>query len=240
MSLYDLKWSFPIGLFIGGAIGVFVGWKLSERSKKDVEEAKMEELQAFYDSKIAELKAVQVDYSKLTKDIPETSKNEAQNTEENGNGRPKILPLDTTFYHPDGTDDLPPFDYSKLSHNYTDLQKTYDREADLKGENKPYFPRQISRKQFETPNEFLKVKLTYYEQNGIFTDMNDWPDDTIDEDYFGLDNLSKFGTEEANIDGEFGGDTLYFRDERAQKDFMILYDGVTDFNDVTPGGLCKD
>lgn len=123
------------------------------------------------------------------------------------------------------------YDYSKVHNkNFKDLEKEYERD-ELK--EVITFPHQITRYQFENDGGYVKEDLTYYEQNGVFVDQKcDEVIDAYDENYFGLDNLNKFGTSEASIDGQNDLNEIYLRDNNINVDFRIERNSSEDWNTV--------
>ena len=129
----------------------------------------------------------------------------------------------------------PNYDYSKISREqYSDLKKEYEREPIIE-EGK--FPHLITQDSYEHAAGYVKEEVMYYEQNGIFATLDD---DTIvdhlSEEYFGLDNLSLFGTEQASLDHKSSLYELYLRDEELHIDYHIIYNGTEDFDHL---GDCR-
>ena len=121
-------------------------------------------------------------------------------------------------------------DYSKISRNkYTGLQKEYERE-ELKIDVVK-LPKQITKKEYDFDTRYNKVELMYYETNGIFTTMDDEVHDEYSEEYFGSDNILKFNSPEASLDGQNAFNELYLRDEELKIDYCIVYTSE-DFNKV--------
>ena len=129
----------------------------------------------------------------------------------------------------------PHYDYSKISREqYSDLKKEYEREPIIE-EGK--FPHLITQDSYEHAAGYVKEEVMYYEQNGIFATLDD--DTIVDhltEEYFGLDNLSLFGTEQASLDHKSSLYELYLRDEELHIDYHIIYNGTEDFDHL---GDCR-
>ena len=116
----------------------------------------------------------------------------------------------------------PNFDYSNISKvKYTDLQKEYDREPIQL--NEVHFPVQITKREFDFNTGYKKIELMYYEQNGVFTTMDDEICDEYKEEYFGIDNILKFNSEEASLDGQSAWNELYLRDDTLKIDYCLVY-----------------
>lgn len=114
------------------------------------------------------------------------------------------------------------FDYSRISkEKYTDLSKEYEREP-IKL-NEVHFPVQITKREYDFNTAYKKVELMYYETNGVFTNMEDEIIEEYREEYFGTDNILKFNTEEASLDGQTAWNELYLRDDALKTDYCIIY-----------------
>ena len=254
-----------IGTFVGSLIGsattIFVMKKLGKLEEKhnfEAQQKQLNEVYELYNNKIEELKKLKtgVNYSALK---PEKTLNSDQKSASSNSGKddkmalyktsnPKYLMQDELAK--DQTPDLSDFnigtgvlesrsngnqqfDYSKIiKEKYTGLQKEYEREEI---EQKKY-PEQITVEEFEDEIAYRKETLIYYEQNGIFAGYDDIDvTDTYDEDYFGLDNLSLFGSEQASLDGKSSRNELYLRDRLHNVDFHLIYNPTEDFNKVVNG-----
>ena len=116
----------------------------------------------------------------------------------------------------------PNFDYSNISkEKYTNLQKEYDREPIQL--NEVHALKQITKREFDFNTGYKKIELMYYEQNGVFTTMDDEICDEYKEEYFGIDNILKFNSEEATLDGQNAWNELYLRDDALKIDYCLVY-----------------
>lgn len=126
-----------------------------------------------------------------------------------------------------------PINYAKISQDkYKNLTKEYEREE----LETPKFPHLITKDSYEHAGGYVKEEVMYYEQNGIFADMEDNLIDHLTEQYFGLDNLNLFGTEQASLDGRNDLYEIYLRDEELHIDYHIIYNGTEDFEHL---GDCR-
>lgn len=97
------------------------------------------------------------------------------------------------------------------------------------------FPVRISRGEFE--NSKSQVYLTYYEEAGVLATLDDMESD-YDEDYFGIDNLSKFGDNNEEYDEDMF--TLHFKDVENGRCFEIYYEPHLSWEEVKANtGGCK-
>jgi len=127
----------------------------------------------------------------------------------------------------------PKVDYAKISKNkFQNLSKEYEREEI----EEPKYPHQITKDSYERAGGYVKEEVMYYEQNGIFATLDDTIVDHLTEEYFGLDNLNLFGTEQASLDGKSDLYEIYLRDEVIHTDYHIIYNGTEDFDHL---GDCR-
>lgn len=242
-----------IGTFFGSVIGsvstILVFKKLGKLEEKKLiehEQEHVEEVKKYYLEKIEEIKNNRVDatncieYAKknevktenpektyaeqLRDDIEKKMKEKQRIAFENLNIEEKNKKMAGSF------------DYSKVSKDrYENLQKEYDRE-EIEIDEEAY-PHLIHKSEFERPGGYVKNEIIYYEQNGLFTDMEDNVIIHLSEKYFGVDNLSNFGSEQARLDNQSGMYEMYLRDEVMHQDYHIIYNGTDDFEHM---GDCRD
>lgn len=93
------------------------------------------------------------------------------------------------------------------------------------------FPRIITREQFYTDNGYAKIKLNFYEEDGVFAHRGDNSNSGIPEEYFGPQNLSEFGNYKYD-DGETDEWTLYFRSDIDKTDYDVYYDPYESYESV--------
>lgn len=89
------------------------------------------------------------------------------------------------------------------------------------------FPVRITKGEFE--NSKSQVYLTYYEEAGVLATLDDMESD-YDEDYFGIDNLSKFGDNNEEYDEDLF--TLHFKDAENGMCFEIYYEPHLSWEEV--------
>ena len=234
-----------VGTFIGSIIGstgtMFVFKKLGKLEQKKLnehEEEHVEEVRKYYQEKIREITSNVVDASKS---IEYAEKNVKDITEEKpvvqaapATEHRERLKYDTLDIHGGDKADTG-FDYSRISRSkYLDVQKEYEREEPEIDEDR--YPIQIKKSDYENPDAYVKEEVMYYEQNGIFADMEDNIIDHLTEAYFGNENLAKFGSQQASLDGKSGLFELYLRDEEIHTDYHIIYNGTEDFEHL---GDCR-
>lgn len=238
-----------VGTFIGSAIGsictVFALKKLNKLEyNKDIESERqrIQEVCTYYEEKLKEVKSI--------KKTIETAKDNVKIEEEIKYNNPKYTYQDRLSSQISVEDDeqddpadfnegnavlevdrgvRPAVDYSKISRIYDGLTKEYEREEN---KNVIEFPYIISRLNYERDTGYKKVELMYYEQNGIFATLDDVMSDEYTIDYFGLDNVNIFGSEEANPTGDAGGNDLYLRDKTLLIDFHLIYNPTEDFDKI--------
>lgn len=228
------------GLLLGALIGSLIGstgtllvlkklGKLEEKKLAEREAEHIEEVKRYYEAKIKEAKNKVNEEKKNTetaeKVIAEV-KNDIKTLERPNKSRISYEGLDVKDEDP-----TPAFDYSKISKDkYKELQKEYEREEIL--EEYDEHPHQITKGCYENEPGFHKMELMYYEQNGIFTYMDDTICNTVTEEVIGADNLSLFGTDDASIDGLSGMYDLYLRSSKIMTDFHLIYNGTEDYYKV--------
>ena len=226
-----------VGTFFGsvlGSIGTILVFKkigkLEEKKIIEHEEECLEEVRKYYQQKIEEIRKDRIN---ATECIEFAKKNEVKTEPV------KETPAKTRITFSDISVEEPQVkqvDYSKISKDkYTNLQKEYDRD-EIEIDEEAY-PHLIRKSEFERPGGYVKNEVIYYEQNGIFTDMEDNVIVHLDEKYFGLDTLSNFGSEQARLDNQSGVYEMYLRDEVMHQDYHIIYNGIDDFEHL---GDCRD
>ena len=248
------------GTFFGAILGsvgtIFTLKKLNKLEyKKDLEAEgeRIAEVVEIYENRIKKLKDLKISGAaeEAKNDISKSESDKIVN--ENAKNAHSRITLDTNIDDPDDQkitnpkflyqdriaeemkENKPNYDYSKISREqYSDLKKEYEREPIIE-EGK--FPHLITQDSYEHAAGYVKEEVMYYEQNGIFATLDD---DTIvdhlSEEYFGLDNLSLFGTEQASLDHKSSSYELYLRDEELHIDYHIIYNGTEDFDHL---GDCR-
>lgn len=232
--------------------------KLDANEEIEKNQAKIDEIYKFYNDKIREIKDEYAETRKnqmmmLSEEEEDVIKVVNTSAATHTTGSPKDIYTDR-ISNEDSNDDAADFnegtntllsdrgvrinreassknaaiDYSKITKKYDNLEKEYEREEI----ETITFPHQITKDDYENAGGYVKEELIYYEQNGIFADMNDIEMDEYDENYFGLDNLSKFGSEQASLDGANDLFELYLRDNTLRVDFHLIYNGTEDFNKI--------
>lgn len=243
-------------IFVMKKLKKFDAKEQNKKNQKDIEqiqeyyENKIKELQTTKDIKIDNIvkdnppeKVMKVDISKL----PETE-NKTEVVIKNPS--PKDIVADIAKQYEEGEYDPADFnegtnllevdrglriipqykkDYAKISRKYENVNKAIEREEQ---KEKVEFPHQITKENYEMSGGYKKEELIYYEQNGIFADMNDNVIDEYTEEYFGLDNLNLFGTDQASLDGKSDPYEIYLRDRALLLDFHIIYNGTEDFEKI--------
>ena len=100
----------------------------------------------------------------------------------------------------------------------------------------PKLPVRISKGEFENGGN-KQIFLTYYEESGVLATLDDMESD-YDEDYFGLDNLSKFGDNNEEYDEDLF--TIHLRNVDEKLDFEIYYEPNLSWYEVKYNtGGCK-
>lgn len=93
------------------------------------------------------------------------------------------------------------------------------------------YPRIITHEEFNQPNGYVKLKLTYYEESAVFAHTGDSSNSGFTEEYFGLQNLSEFGNYKYD-DGESDPYTLWFRSDADGTDFQVYYEPNETYDEV--------
>lgn len=241
------KIGFLLGTFFGAILGststILVVKKLKKIAEKEYNLAESEavnEVREYYREKLERLKDIHkpCDYTAVKSDknieIKEEKIEPAITKPVVTN--PKILYQDRLAKEEaEAERKKKQFDYSQVSKaKYTDLKEEYEREDPVIDENQ--LPHLITQENYQHTGGYVKEEVIYYEQNGIFADMNDEIVDHLDEQYFGLDTLSLFGTKGASLDGKNSLYELYVRDETLHIDYHIIYNGTEDFDHL---GDCR-
>ena len=81
------------------------------------------------------------------------------------------------------------------------------------------FPDQITEDEYKEDSRYAKIKIIYYEVDGVFTTFDNKLVKYLDEEYFGIDNLNLFN-KDCNI---------YLRDEIIHVDYHMVYEGCTSY-----------
>ena len=275
MAFGKLETGLIIGTFVGNLVGSGVTILVMKKLKKleykrdlEAQQKQYEEVYAFYNNKIEELKKLKngVDYAavevkksnekleklnkisnststvKVTADgrideeaynNPKTMMQERQAADDGSDGPdPSDFNIGTGVLERDNGW-RPKVDYAKISREkYSNLTKEYEREELVT----PKFPHQITKDMYERAGGYIKEEVMYYEQNGIFADLEDNIVDHLTEEYFGIDNINLFGTEQATLDGKNDLYEIYLRDEELHTDYHIIYNGTEDFEHL---GDCR-
>ena len=269
MAFGKLETGLIIGTFVGNLVGSGVTILVMKKLKKleykrdlEAQQKQYEEVYAFYNNKIEELKKLKngVDYAavevkksnekleKLNKMSSSTSTVKVTadgRIDEEAYKSPKTLMQERQAAEDNAK--VPIFDsdrerkigmdYAKISREkYSNLTKEYDRE-ELDIEPIKY-PEQITMDEFEDEIAYRKETLIYYEQDGVFAGLDDIPvNDLYDEQYFGADNLLLFGSMQASLDGKSSTNELYLRDRIHNVDFHLIYEPIRAFSDIEKAGL---
>ena len=226
-----------VGLLVGALFGSIIGSTgtllvLKKLKKLDVnrnleeEEQHIDEIKTYYENKIKEIKNEVIDIPKCVEAAAKSVERSEEKAEEIK--RPARITFDNLNIDNRPEANKPEFDYSKISRDkYADLQKEYEREEIQ--EEVDELPHQITKDNYEHGIGFKKLELMYYEQNGLFTYMDDTICNNVTEDIIGADNLSLFGTDDASIDGMSGMYDLYLRSSKIMTDFHLIYNGTEDY-----------
>ena len=107
----------------------------------------------------------------------------------------------------------------------------YEFYEEYGGPDNGKFPKIITRKEYEEPNGYVKLKLTYYEESAVFAHTGDSTNSGFTEDYFGLQNLSEFGNPVYD-DEDSDGYTLWFRSDTDGTDFQVYYEPNETYDEV--------
>lgn len=238
MRFRDDNMGLLLGFFIGGIVGSTgtllvmkkLG-KLENRNAMEHESQTIAEVSKYYENKIEQIKKEKL--------VEEKDISTAESVIEAAKDEVKEVPIamNKGRIQYDGLNiskepEAPTFDYSKISRDkYKDLQKEYEREEIEEEYNE--LPHQIGKGTYENSTGYAKLELMYYEQNGIFTYMDDTICNNVTEDIIGAENLALFGTDDASIDGLSGMYDLYLRSNKIMTDFHLIYNGTEDYYKVT-------
>lgn len=81
------------------------------------------------------------------------------------------------------------------------------------------FPHQITEDEYKEDSRYAKIKIIYYEVDGVFATFDGKLVEYLSEEYFGIDNLNLFN-EDCNI---------YLRSETKYVDYHMFYEGCTSY-----------
>jgi len=232
-----------VGLLVGALFGSIIGStgtilvlkklkKLDVKHNLEEEERHIDEIKTYYENKIKEIKNGVIDIPKCVEAAAKSVERSEEKAEEIK--YPARITYDNLNIDNRPEANKPAFDYSKISRDkYADLQKEYEREEIQ--EEVDELPHQITKDNYEHGIGFKKLELMYYEQNGLFTYMDDTICNNVTEDIIGADNLSLFGTDDASIDGMSGMYDLYLRSSKIMTDFHLIYNGTEDYYKTVHG-----
>lgn len=247
---------FAVGAIVASAVSSTVSVFLINKFKKQDIQEEIDKITNFYDQKIKEILKEKSEKKSIQPEIKIDEIEKSFKEKNTSNPSPKIMLQDqlakekASFGSDDpadmneGTAQLEVdrgiritrngntnnrVDYSKMYKDYEVLAKEYERE-DEKEEIK--FPVQITKDDYDMTGAYRKEELIYYEQNGYFVDEVGNICDEYSENYFGINNISLFGTPKASLDGQSSIYELYLRDKDTRIDFHIEINKDDDYDKI--------
>lgn len=247
---------FAIGAIVASAVSSAVSIFIVNKLKKQDIQEEIDKITNFYDQKIKEILKEKNEKKSIQPEIKTDEIEKSFKEKNNSNPSPKIMLQDQLAKEKNsfGSDDPADMsegtgqlevdrgvritrnnnanikvDYAKMYKDYEVLAKEYERE-EKKEEIK--FPIQITKDDYDMTGAYRKEELIYYEQNGYFVDEAGQICDEYSENYFGINNISLFGTPEASLDGESSIYELYLRDKDLRIDFHIEINKDDDYNKI--------
>lgn len=208
---------FAIGFGIGAGLATGTTILVMKRHENKRCNQELDEIRAYYRKKFKDLE------KKNKENEPEVAENKPEKEEKKEEKLSQKVGLAEKNTVDAGRKSVEPSvtDYTK----FAKLAKNYA------SSDRPVFemPYEITEEEYDTEDRFDKEILTYYESDDIFADMNDRKTDYVPQD-FGFENLQDFGFEGVK----------YLRNNKANKDFKIIYEGSLSYDEATGGVNLND